>query len=227
MTIYRVATFNIRHGKGADGVIDLGRVARAMTATEADLIALQEVDRGIERTGMVDQSQMLAEITGLPIHFRSVLKRGGGRYGLALAGEGLSGLTYRELPRDGDEQARGVIGASWRGLSVLATHLATQADIRPRQTSALAEMARRADRPVIVLGDLNQDAKDLSALRNAGLDPGPGSHSTFVHLWRRRQIDYVLAGNGIEVVRSWTIPSDASDHLPLVAEIHPVGPSRR
>ena len=110
---------------------------------------------------------------------------------------------------------------------MLATHLATQADIRLRQTSALAEMARSADRPVVVLGDLNQEANDLSALRDAGLGAGPGHHSTFVHLWRRRQIDYVLAGNGIEVVRSWTIPSDASDHLPLVAEIQVVGAARR
>ncbi|MDQ3785256.1 MAG: endonuclease/exonuclease/phosphatase family protein [Actinomycetota bacterium] len=227
MTICRVATFNIRHGRGADGVVDLDRVARAMAATGADLIALQEVDRGLDRTGMADQPQVLGELTGLPVHFCSVLKRGDGRYGLALAGEGLSEITYRELPRAGDEQARGVLSASWRGLAVLATHLATQADIRPRQTFTLAEMARRADRPVVVLGDLNQDRKDLSALRDAGLDPGPGNHSTFVHRWRRRQIDYVLAGNGIEVVQSWTIPTDASDHLPLVAEIQPVASARR
>lgn len=227
MTIYRVATFNIRHGKGTDGVVDLDRVGAAMTATGADLIALQEVDRGLDRTGMVDQPRALGELTGLPVHFRSVLKRGGGRYGLALAGEGLSELTYTELPKTGDGQARGVVGASWRGLTVLATHLATQADVRPLQTSALAAMARGAESPVIVLGDLNQDPKDLSALRDAGLDPGPGRHTTFVHLWRSRQIDYVLAGNGIEVVRSWTVSTDASDHLPLVAEIQPVAPPRR
>lgn len=227
MTVNRVATFNIRHGKGSDGVVDLDRVARAMAETGADLIALQEVDRGLDRTEMVDQAQVIGELTGLPVHFRSVLKRGRGRYGLALAGEGLSDLTYTELPRTGDEQARGVMGASWRGLAVLATHLATQADIRSRQTSALAGMARRAGRPVVVLGDLNQDLRDLTALRAAGLGPGPGKHATFVHLWRRRQIDYVLAGNGVEVVRSWTVSTDASDHLPLVAEIRQVGAARR
>ncbi|MBA2273988.1 MAG: endonuclease/exonuclease/phosphatase family protein [Actinobacteria bacterium] len=227
MTINRVATFNIRHGLGADGVIDLDRVAHTMAATGADLIALQEVDRGLDRTGMVDQPEVLSELTGFPIHFRSVLKRGGGRYGLALAGEGLSEVTYAELPRAGDEQARGVVGASWRGLAVLVSHLTTQAEIRPQQTSALADMARRAAGPVMVLGDLNQDRRHLSALLDAGLNPGPGRHTTFLHLGRRRQIDYVLAGNGIEVVRSWTVPTDASDHLPLVAEIQPVAPPRR
>ena len=227
MTIHRVATFNIRHGLGADGVVNIGRVASAITATGADLIALQEVDRGLDRTARMDQPEMLKRLTGLPVHFRSVLRRGGGRYGLALAGEGLAELTYTELPRAGDEQVRGVLGASWRGLTVFSTHLATQADIRPRQTSALAAMARDAGSPVIVLGDLNQEGKDLSALRDAGLDPGPGRHSTFVHLGRRRQIDFVLAGNGIEVVRSWTVATDASDHLPLVAEIQPVPTSHR
>lgn len=226
VTIHRVATFNIRHGKGADGVIDLERVARAMMATEADLIALQEVDHRLERSGTVDQTEILSELTGLPIHFRSVLRRAGGRYGLALAGEGLSEIAYAELPRGGDEQPRGVLAALWRGMTVLATHLATQSSIRPRQTSVLADMARRAPGPVVVLGDLNQDGRDLSALRAAGLDPGPGRHNTFVHLWRRRQIDFVLAGNGIEVVRSWALPTDASDHLPLVAEIQPAGPGR-
>ena len=227
MTIHRVATFNIRHGEGTDGVIDLGRVARAITATKAELIALQEVDRRLERSGMLDQAKVLGELIGLPVHFRSVLRRDGGRYGLALAGEGLTEIGYRKLPRAGGEQPRGVIAARWRGMTVLATHLATQSDIRPRQTSALAEMARRALGPVVVMGDLNQDAEDLSALRAAGLDPGPGRHSTFVHLWRRRQIDFVLAGNGVEVLRSWTVPTDASDHLPLVAEIQPWPRGRR
>ena len=38
-----VSTYNIQWGKGRDGVVDLGRIARAVA--DADIIGLQEVER--------------------------------------------------------------------------------------------------------------------------------------------------------------------------------------
>ena len=46
----RVLTYNIHHGEGMDGVIDLERIANVIRQTEADLVALQEVD--LRRGGM-------------------------------------------------------------------------------------------------------------------------------------------------------------------------------
>lgn len=57
-------TYNIQHGLGHDGRLDLARIAR--TVASADVIALQEVDRHWPRSGMIDQAAALAAL--LPEH---------------------------------------------------------------------------------------------------------------------------------------------------------------
>ena len=52
--------------------------------TGADLRLLQEVDRGTERSGRVDQAAELARLTGMQGVFGKTLDFQGGGYGLAL-----------------------------------------------------------------------------------------------------------------------------------------------
>jgi endonuclease/exonuclease/phosphatase family metal-dependent hydrolase len=47
---FRIMTYNIRHGEGLDGKIDLLRIAEVIKREGADIVALQEVDKGVERT---------------------------------------------------------------------------------------------------------------------------------------------------------------------------------
>lgn len=60
----KLVTYNIQFGLGADGRYDLGRIAD--TVAEADIIALQEVERFWQRSGMVDEPQAIAD--RLPEH---------------------------------------------------------------------------------------------------------------------------------------------------------------
>lgn len=62
----RLVTCNIRYGLGRDGRLDLARIARTVAA--ADMIALQEVERFRQRSGMTDQPAELAP--HLPDHHR-------------------------------------------------------------------------------------------------------------------------------------------------------------
>ena len=58
----RVCTFNIHHGVGTDGRLDLGRIADVLAATGATLIGLQEVDRTLSpRSAWIDQAAWLGE----------------------------------------------------------------------------------------------------------------------------------------------------------------------
>ena len=50
--LMRLVTYNIQYGLGQDGRYDLARIAAEVA--EADVIALQEVDRFWQRSGMVD-----------------------------------------------------------------------------------------------------------------------------------------------------------------------------
>lgn len=215
-----MATFNLRRGLGKDDRTDLSRSARAIVAAEADLVALQELDRYLERSGGVDQPSELGALTGLEIRFWPTLRRGAGEYGIAIAARRPIDATFRQLPRlRPQEEPRGAAVGRVGGLSVVATHLALRRGSRALQTRALAALAGELEPPVAVMGDLNQGFRSLGPLRDAGLSPGPKRHATVRTRAGPRQLDWVLAGRGAAVADSWILPTDASDHDLVVAEV--------
>jgi endonuclease/exonuclease/phosphatase family metal-dependent hydrolase len=61
----RLVTFNVLHGASPDdGVVDLDRFARAVVALDPDVLALQEVDRGQERSHGADLAAVAAQAMG-------------------------------------------------------------------------------------------------------------------------------------------------------------------
>ena len=61
----RLATWNILHGRSpADGLVDAPRLSGAIEALDADVLALQEVDRGQRRSGLLDLTAVAAEAMG-------------------------------------------------------------------------------------------------------------------------------------------------------------------
>jgi len=87
----RVATFNILHGRcPEDDEVHVDRFARAVEALDADVLALQEVDRNQPRSRNADLTSVAAEAMGAPHH----------RFVAALSGS--PGSTW--LAATGDEQ---------------------------------------------------------------------------------------------------------------------------
>jgi endonuclease/exonuclease/phosphatase family metal-dependent hydrolase len=69
MTAMRLATFNILHGRSPDdGQVDVGRFAAAVRELDADILALQEVDRDQPRSGSADLTALAAEAMGAVEH---------------------------------------------------------------------------------------------------------------------------------------------------------------
>ncbi|MGO4836487.1 endonuclease/exonuclease/phosphatase family protein, partial [Rhizobiaceae sp. 2RAB30] len=60
----KFVSYNIQYGFGADGRYDLDRIARVVA--DADIIALQEVERHWKRSNEDDQPEILARL--LPDH---------------------------------------------------------------------------------------------------------------------------------------------------------------
>jgi endonuclease/exonuclease/phosphatase family metal-dependent hydrolase len=79
-----VMTYNIHHGEGNDKKLDLPRIAGVIGAAKADIVALQEVDLGAERTGRVAQAQELAKLTGMHFVNGPAMDFQGGKYGDAV-----------------------------------------------------------------------------------------------------------------------------------------------
>ena len=85
----RVLVFNIHAGKDAAGAPNLQGVADLVRSTDADVVLLQEVDRGTGRSGKEDQLQRLADLlnesgkTTYATAFGKSLDFDGGEYGIA------------------------------------------------------------------------------------------------------------------------------------------------
>lgn len=61
----KIVSYNIQYGLGSDGKYNLKRIAEEIE--EADIIALQEVDRYWKRSGELDQPEVISSF--LPSHF--------------------------------------------------------------------------------------------------------------------------------------------------------------
>ena len=213
-----VATFNIRHGKGLDGVVDLARTARCIRDSGAEFVALQELDRGLARTDRVDQPGRLADLLDMDVRFFPTVEKKGGEYGIAVASRDDFEARFFELPRNATEEPRGAIVATWRGITVVTTHLSLWRETRYAQVMALADLVGPMEGPVVLMGDLNSLRWNLGPLKRVGLTGGPGWRSTMARRpWS--EIDHVLAGHGAAVTEVRTLSVDASDHLPLAATI--------
>lgn len=65
----RLATFNLLHGRSPrDGAVDLHRLVAAVRALDADILALQEVDRDQPRSHLADLTAVAAEAMGAVSH---------------------------------------------------------------------------------------------------------------------------------------------------------------
>lgn len=87
----RLATFNLLHGRSPDdGLVDPERLTAAVGAIDADILALQEVDRDQSRSGGLDQTAIAARALGAAEH----------RFAAALVGT--PGGVFRRLRADDD-----------------------------------------------------------------------------------------------------------------------------
>lgn len=221
----RVATFNVHHCEGRDGVVDVERIARVIVETGAEVVALQELDLALERTGFTNQPGELAAATGLTVEFHPLIQSGDGRYGIAVAAPEPLGSEKIPLPRIADEEPRAAVVARWRGVTFVGTHLSRSRRARAAQLRALAELGRRVEQPAVVMGDLNE--------RRAGL--GPLTAAGFAGASRRPvipflpvappPIDHILAGPGLAITSRRTYRTRASDHPALAADVAPAQPS--
>ena len=111
----RLLTYNVHHGKGSDGKLDLDRVALVIKAANPDIVAVQEIDQRTRRSGDVDQAARLGELTSLHSVFGKAMDYQGGAYGLALLARWpvIASQTH-SLPADEGIEPRAVLEAHVR-----------------------------------------------------------------------------------------------------------------
>jgi len=235
----RVLTYNIHHGEGTDGRIDLARTAAVIARAAADVVALQEVDNQTTRAHGVDQAAELGRLTGMHAAFGQAMAYAGGGYGDAILSRfPLSAVRVHDLPTAPGAEPRCAIaariqaGGEGRAFVFVSTHLEhAQAPIRLLQAQALTSaLAPLGDVTTILSGDFNDvpGGPAIAALRPHWADasagqPDPTSPSSHP----RRKIDYVFfrPSGAWRVVESRVIDEPvASDHRPLLVVLEAAPP---
>lgn len=228
----RVLTYNIHHGEGVDGKLDLARIANVIQAVEPDIVALQEVDQNVPRSGSVDQAAELGRLTKMQHLFGGNIDLQGGKYGNALLTRfDVTSHENEKLPNVANGEQRGVLSAAIRlpnhpeAISVFATHFDHRRSDEERVQSAERVNAMVSGNGMaIFLGDLNDvvGSRTLDLLDRNWKRVNDVPLPTIPVSEPKRQIDFIL----VRPAERWkTVEAKvldeaiASDHRPFFAVI--------
>ena len=230
----RVMTYNIHVGVGMDKRLDLPRIAAVINAQHPDLVGLQEVDRGVTRTQRIDEIVELAKLTRMDYAFAFNLHYQGGQYGVAILTRfPIRATDHRLYQNTREAERRGFIRAevSVHGylLNFVTTHLDYQNDDgRLFEAQQLLTALREVPGPLIVVGDFN----DIPAGRAYQLmryqfgdawieSRGTAEGFSYPTDKPAKRIDYIFvrSTDRIRTKRAWIVDTQASDHVPVVADL--------
>lgn len=239
----RVMTYNVHSCIGTDRKYSTERIAEIIYRSGADIVALQEVDSGLARTGMTDQALELARFLNMHFHFHPSLFREEGAYGNAL----LSRFPLRLVRAGALPIPRGLRrferrGAIWAEvtlpelvLQVVSTHFGLIRLERLQQLLTLMGgdwLGSALCRPPIILcGDFNASPRSQVYRRIVGgfhdvqqSLPGWSPRNTWPSRYPFVRIDHIFITPDIKVTEAEVISDQltrrASDHLPLMATLH-------
>lgn len=228
----RVATYNIKHGLGMDGRLDLERTATTLHALDADIIALQEVDERARRSGTIDQASWLAERLGMHAAYGAFMDFQGGRYGLAiLSRTPIESHESWRLP-DGNEPrvalAAHIRTDSGETITAVAVHFDWVEDdgYRFAQAGETISRLQALETPWIVFGDFNDvpGSRTMNAFERIGRNAAKleGRAATFPSDQPEIEIDYIFNGPPARwrPASAEVIPESlSSDHRPVITEL--------
>lgn len=230
----RVMTYNIHVGVGMDKKLDLERIAEVIKDQNPDLVGLQEVDRGVERTQRRDEIAELAKLTKMDYAFAFNLKYQGGQYGVAiLSKEPIMATDHHLYLNTREAERRGFIRVEVRVggklINFVTTHLDYQyEDGRVYEAQQLLAAIKDVKGPLIVVGDFNDvpagGAYKLmrESFNDAWFSLRPTDEGfSYPADKPAKRIDYVFtrSTDSIKAKRAWIPETLASDHVPVVADL--------
>ena len=226
----KILCYNIHHANPPSkmGFIDIDAIANVIKNANADVVALQEVDKLTKRSG-VDEAKVIAEKTGLNYHFFRAIDHDGGEYGLAiLSRHEIKDAKLIPLPQKNVAEKRILshVKLTVQGEEFIFanTHLDASRthDNRNVQMEYILKYFEDFKLPVILCRDLNSVAGSEAInmldkqFKRTCVDDCPG---TIPQDLPRRTIDYIAIKNANWPVLAYDVIAEtyASDHRPITA----------
>jgi endonuclease/exonuclease/phosphatase family metal-dependent hydrolase len=222
----RVFCWNIHHGVGEDGKLDLERIAKVIRDARPDVVTLQEVDKQCDRSGKVDQCAELAKLTGMTGVFGKAMDLGSGEYGQAiLSRHPIKSSKVHRLPGKGEPRIaiEALVSIDGVETKVIGCHLGLDGAERLAQAETLAKNLAEDSVPLILCGDFNEGpgSPTLKAFEKL-LNPVPKKSPVLTCPAGKPdvEIDHFLVRGFTPVAPLSVLPEAvASDHRPLLVEL--------
>jgi endonuclease/exonuclease/phosphatase family metal-dependent hydrolase len=230
----RVVTYNIKHGRGNDDVVNLDRTAAVLSGLRPDVVGLQEVDDRAERSGGIAEAEWLGSRLGLHHAFGRFMDFQGGAYGMAILTR-YPIAAVRPVPLPEGNEPRVALSVEitlpdGRPLTVVNVHFDWVRDDRFRfaQAEALAKYLDALGTPFILLGDFNDvpESRTLALFkaRAAEAKKPAADRFTFSSTKPEKEIDFIFVAPpdrwraaDVRVIDERV----ASDHRPVLAVLEP------
>ena len=225
----RIASYNIRKSVGLDYRRDPLRVLSVLSAIDADVVALQEVDRRFGRRASSIPRDLLAENTNLKIVELAKRPDSIGWHGNAvLVRQDAEVMDIHNIDLPGLEPRGAVVvdlDLPGTSLRVVGVHLSLMRRDRRVQVTHITEyLARLSALPTLIMGDFNewsQTSQNLTALSERFNLHTPGhsfpSSRPVVGLDKiALSRDLAFSNSGVHTCEA---SKRASDHMPIWADI--------
>jgi endonuclease/exonuclease/phosphatase family metal-dependent hydrolase len=207
----------------------LDRITQFIKSQDADVVGLVEVDTGSMRTNRVNQADYIARSLG---HYSTYeCKYGASSINQLMPIVRKQGNAFLAAPRVTGERfhyfdtgiKRLIIELELEDLAIFLVHLSLKYRHRHYQLRYLFELIRGSPKPVIVAGDFNTFWGEheiylfmqAAGLRSANAEGKPSYPSRNP----RRELDFILYSDGIEITHFAMPQVQFSDHLPLVCDL--------
>lgn len=213
----RFLTYNIRHGEGVDGWVSNRRIARVIERISPDVVGLNEV---WHIRGLWDQPQEIADALDMEHAFEANHVRWVHSLGnVVMARTGP--VSARNMCLPGGLERRGAlvaeIGCGDAQVTFVSTHLSLGRRTRQAQIAFLAKNLPR-DTPLVLAGDLNCLAAELEPLSES-LQVVECPPRSFPSVRPTRGLDHFAFSKHWRLKALEAVPSRASDHLPVYADL--------
>ncbi len=248
----RLLLYNIRYGLGLGPAMDwpipgaayllgnrnnLQRITEFIKAQDPDIVGLVEVDTGSIRSRWVNQAETIAEAMGHYSAYQCKYAETSLANRLPIVRK--QGNAFLAAPHVHGERfhyfhtgiKRLIIELELESCAVFLVHLSLKYRHRQAQLHYLHDLVVASDKPVIVAGDFNAfwgEHEIYLFMKAAGLQSANvASLPSYPSRSPRKELDFVLYGNGVRVTNFFIPQVKLSDHLPLICDFEIDEPSLR